>query len=134
MKKESISFTLPLSRCGIVFLLEDVERPIVETLEECLEVFKRKFNEEPEVLESEKSLYEDFKASLGAQGEQFTWRGLNVLPSSDLPEGHLFLYFRSSENENWGETYASAKRSATSIGKKHYKAKEDLRMFSPFQP
>jgi len=101
MEKEASPFPLPLARCGVVFLLENNKRPIDEVLEECLDVFKRKFNKDPEVLELAEGLYEGLKATLGAWGKRFTWRGLIVLPSSDLPKGHLCLYFRPSENEDW---------------------------------
>jgi hypothetical protein len=84
---------MPLARAGLVFFLEGRKRPINEALAECLEVFKRKFNKDPEVLESEESLY--------GVGKRFTWRGITVLPSSDLPKRHLCLYLRLSENEDW---------------------------------
>jgi len=99
--EKAVLFPLPLEKAGLVFLLKGVKKPIDEALAECLEVFKKKFNKDPEVLELEQSLYEGLKAALGGAGKQFTWRGITVESSSDLPEGHLYLYFHSSINEDW---------------------------------
>jgi len=99
--KKTVQLPLLLKRAGLVFLLEGEKRPIDEVLAECLEIFKGKFNKDPEVLGLEKSLYEDLKAAFGARGKQFTWRGLTVLPADDLPEGHLYLYICPSNNEDW---------------------------------
>jgi len=99
--QRAVPFPLPLEKAGLVFSLEGVERPIDEALTECLEVFKRKFNKDPEVLELEKSLYEALKAASRGSGKQFTWRGLTVKPASGLPKRHLYLYFHPSMNEDW---------------------------------
>jgi len=66
--KGTVSFRLPLEKAGLVFFLEEEKRRIDEAFLECLEVFRRKFNRNPEILELEEGLYEELKAASRAKG------------------------------------------------------------------